>query len=429
MIVLPRLPAAPRKRGPDFYNRHDSPAAFSGGLVRQTHLQHPPQLQQPAPVCRAVPTVSSRIERLPSELQRMIFSHLDYQALIHLSTLNRYLHRTVQPRKMADPVDMAQFVMRAAKDFSQHRPSEKGHDYRPGNFECYICFRVRSPDHFDMLQPQAAFVDVAGRIVRGREPDPRLDRQVMLRRFCIDCGVCEGIHAPFDYTISIEDFGLVNAAKGPEADVSQQDLVDRTANGVKRTNVRFWRGHYQAAVVVAYSLFVSQTLGFCKPLLAVLSFCEELTLETFISELVSVAVQTCLEDCDIVDNNAIDPTDPSEVNALVPAVPSTVVNLPLAIITKTNPTPGFSNGLFEVRPSRIAGWGAFASRELRRGEVILREAALFVSNSARLFEQYDQLKPEVKEVALSLHANSLVKPGTPRIQAVWATNWHVFLEP
>ena len=140
----------------------------------------------------------SLIERLPREIQRRIFWYLDYQALIYLSTMNRCLHRTIQPRKMADPVDMAQFVMRAAKDFPQHRPSEKGHDYRPGNFECYICFRVRSPEHFDMLQPQAAFVDSAGRLVHGREPDARIDRQIMLRRFCIDCGVSEGLHAPFD---------------------------------------------------------------------------------------------------------------------------------------------------------------------------------------------------------------------------------------
>ncbi|ODA82011.1 hypothetical protein RJ55_00516 [Drechmeria coniospora] len=130
----------------------------------------------------------SLIERLPSELQRMVLSYLDYQSLIHLSTLNRYLHRTVDPKQMANPWDKAQFIMRAARDFPQHRPSEKGQDYRPGNFECYICFRVRSADHFDMLQPQAAFVDLHGRIVQGREPDARIDFQVTLRRFCIDCG-------------------------------------------------------------------------------------------------------------------------------------------------------------------------------------------------------------------------------------------------
>lgn len=140
----------------------------------------------------------SLIERLPQELQRLVFSHLDYQTLIHLSTMNRYFHQTIDPQGMADPADKAQFVMRAAKDFPQHRPSEKGHDYKPGNFECYVCFRVRSPEHFDMLQPLSVYVDVHGNIVRDREPDPRSDRLVMLRRFCISCGVDTGIHAPFD---------------------------------------------------------------------------------------------------------------------------------------------------------------------------------------------------------------------------------------
>ncbi|KKP01961.1 hypothetical protein THAR02_05938 [Trichoderma harzianum] len=130
----------------------------------------------------------SLIERLPQELQRLVFSHLDYQTLIYLSTMNRYFHQTIHPQRMADPTDKAQFVMRAAKDFAQHRPSEKGHDYKPGNFECYICFRVRSPEHFDMLQPQSIYVDAHGHAIRDREPDSRSDRLVMLRRFCISCG-------------------------------------------------------------------------------------------------------------------------------------------------------------------------------------------------------------------------------------------------
>ncbi|KAH6609005.1 hypothetical protein Trco_002351 [Trichoderma cornu-damae] len=140
----------------------------------------------------------SLIERLPQEIQKVVFSHLDYQSLIHLSTMNRYFYQTINPQGMADPADKAQFVMRAAKDFPQHRPSEKGHDYKPGNFECYICFRVRSPEHFDMLQPQSVYVDVNGHIVRDREPDSRTDKLIMLRRFCISCGVEAGIHAPFD---------------------------------------------------------------------------------------------------------------------------------------------------------------------------------------------------------------------------------------
>lgn len=144
----------------------------------------------------------STIERLPNELQKMIFFHLDYQALIHLSTMNRYFQRTLDPHRMASTADKAQFVMRAAKDFPQHRPSEKSHDFRPGNFECYICFRVRSPDNFDMLQPQHAYIDNRGCIVQGRDPDIHTDRKIMLRRFCIDCGVREGIHVPFDCLVT-----------------------------------------------------------------------------------------------------------------------------------------------------------------------------------------------------------------------------------
>ncbi|PHH60197.1 hypothetical protein CDD81_1977 [Ophiocordyceps australis] len=140
----------------------------------------------------------SLLERLPLNLQKLVFAHLDYQSLIHLSTMNRHFHSTVQPLKMASPADKAQFVMRAAKDFAQHRPSERGHDSRPGNFECYICFRVRSPEYFDTLQPLSAFFDAQGRLVHNRKPDARTDRFMMLRRFCIDCGVRQGLHAPLD---------------------------------------------------------------------------------------------------------------------------------------------------------------------------------------------------------------------------------------
>jgi hypothetical protein len=132
----------------------------------------------------------------------MIFSLLDYQSLIHLSTMNRFFQRHIDPQAMADPVEKVAFIVRAVKDFPQHRPTERGHEYRPGNFECYICFRVRSPDHFDMFQPASIFVDKAGQIVRGRQPRPGMDREVMLRRFCIDCGVRDGIHAPFDCLVT-----------------------------------------------------------------------------------------------------------------------------------------------------------------------------------------------------------------------------------
>lgn len=149
----------------------------------------------------------SLLERLPREVQMMIYSRLPYQSLIYLSTMNRYFHHAIQPTVMAHPDDMFAFVMRAAKDFKQHRPVVEGSTQNPGNFECYVCYTVRGPDSFDGLQPQSVVVDASGRIVRDRDPhqqqwrrpdDGRGNREVMLRRFCIECGVKTGLHAPGD---------------------------------------------------------------------------------------------------------------------------------------------------------------------------------------------------------------------------------------
>ncbi|XWW92494.1 hypothetical protein V2A60_000417 [Cordyceps javanica] len=187
------------------YNYHQQHHPSHSRQHSRQHSQHSPsQLRQPqsyhmpSPQSPTVSAMPSGIERLPDNVQSKVYGDLDYQSLIHLSTTNRYFNHTIDPQGMADATDKAQFVMRAAKDFPQHRPSEKGHDYKPGNFECYVCFRVRSPEHFDMLQPQHAYVDHHGRLVTDREPQPGRDRKITLRRFCIECGVKEGLHAPFD---------------------------------------------------------------------------------------------------------------------------------------------------------------------------------------------------------------------------------------
>lgn len=136
----------------------------------------------------------SALERLPMKIQNIIFLHLDYQALIFLSTMNSFYKRVIDPASMATSADKFQFVMRAAKDFPQHRPREKSQ----GNFECYICYKIRGPDYFDWLQPQSVFVDEASQIVRDRPPRRGRDREIMLRRFCIECGIKEGLHGPMD---------------------------------------------------------------------------------------------------------------------------------------------------------------------------------------------------------------------------------------
>ncbi|KAM6538617.1 hypothetical protein FALCPG4_000480 [Fusarium falciforme] len=89
------------------------------------------------------------------------------------------------------------------------------------------------------------------------------------------------------------------------------------------------------------------------------------------------------------------------------------------------PSPGiviFHNDYFAVAQSRIAGWGAFAARDLKYGDRILVERPLLVADTNSLFKEFERLSPWQREVALGLHANSSVKPGTPRLQAVWMAN-------
>nr|CEG04609.1 unnamed protein product [Fusarium clavum]CEG05797.1 unnamed protein product [Fusarium clavum] len=166
------------------------------------HPQYPPIRKRSVsrPIWQLTPPQAVRvstIERLPAEVRNIIFSHLDYQSLIFLSMTNRHFHRSVIPQQIASPLDKFSFVMRAAKDFPQHRSSETRKRHQPGNSECYYCFRVRGPGHFDVLQDTTAYFDPQGRVVSDRPPGPE-DKVVELRRFCIECGIKAGFHRPSD---------------------------------------------------------------------------------------------------------------------------------------------------------------------------------------------------------------------------------------
>jgi hypothetical protein len=139
----------------------------------------------------------SFIERLPRDVQRLIFSHLDYQSLIFLSMTNRHFHLSVDPQRIATQQDKFEFVMRAANNFKKHWPRENKKDRRLGNSECYWCYRVRAPEHFDVLQAKTAYLDPRGRVILDRDARPG-DKPIALRRFCIDCGVKNKLHVPFD---------------------------------------------------------------------------------------------------------------------------------------------------------------------------------------------------------------------------------------
>ncbi|KAK7413598.1 hypothetical protein QQX98_007533 [Neonectria punicea] len=89
---------------------------------------------------------------------------------------------------------------------------------------------------------------------------------------------------------------------------------------------------------------------------------------------------------------------------------------------ESSPTVIFENGFFNVSVSKIAGWGAFAARDLKFGDRILVEKPLFTADSSSLFKEFDKLDRGMREVALALHANDNCKPGTPKLQAIWTTN-------
>ncbi|KAM0247736.1 hypothetical protein ACHAQJ_009743 [Trichoderma viride] len=89
---------------------------------------------------------------------------------------------------------------------------------------------------------------------------------------------------------------------------------------------------------------------------------------------------------------------------------------------KMLPDPVYRNDYFKVDKSEVAGWGAFAARDLAKGDVILREIPLFVAEIDDIFHEFYKLDKNAMDVALSLHSHQFIKAGTPRILGIWKTN-------
>jgi hypothetical protein len=81
----------------------------------------------------------------------------------------------------------------------------------------------------------------------------------------------------------------------------------------------------------------------------------------------------------------------------------------------------FQNDYFIVKRSLIAGWGAFAAKDLKFEDNILVERPLFTADNNTLYKEFDKLDQASQEIALGLHANSYCK--FQNIKAVWTTNW------
>ncbi|CAM1510120.1 Fc.00g004550.m01.CDS01 [Cosmosporella sp. VM-42] len=92
------------------------------------------------------------------------------------------------------------------------------------------------------------------------------------------------------------------------------------------------------------------------------------------------------------------------------------------VVAEISPGEAFRNEYFAVSKSGIAGWGAFAAKDLKYGDRILVEKSLFIADWRTLFKEYGKLDRAKQEVAMSLHANELSKLGTPKLHSVWTTN-------
>ncbi|KAH7186436.1 hypothetical protein DER44DRAFT_816913 [Fusarium oxysporum] len=92
----------------------------------------------------------------------------------YASSCPAWLPRTLLPhstsQRMVTPRDKFEFVMRVAKDFPEHWATKKRKDRRPGNLEC---FRVRTPQHIDLLQANTAYFDPQDRLVSEQEAEPQ----------------------------------------------------------------------------------------------------------------------------------------------------------------------------------------------------------------------------------------------------------------
>lgn len=83
----------------------------------------------------------------------------------------------------------------------------------------------------------------------------------------------------------------------------------------------------------------------------------------------------------------------------------------------------FENEYFQVKRSQLAGWGAFAVRELKEGDKILVEKPLFIATDLTLFDEFDNLSKPLRDVAYSLYANSNLKIGHHPVELlIWKTN-------
>jgi hypothetical protein len=126
---------------------------------------------------------NNALERLPRAAFGRVCRLLGYRDLICLRQLSRALYAATDPQ-VAPEEDKIALVLRAERHFPQNYGGGEQQQHRLG---CFLCFQVRPTECFARAQPALALrPGLPGRPI------------VRMRRFCVDCGVREGLHEPGD---------------------------------------------------------------------------------------------------------------------------------------------------------------------------------------------------------------------------------------
>ncbi|CAG8959131.1 hypothetical protein HYFRA_00012994 [Hymenoscyphus fraxineus] len=93
--------------------------------------------------------------------------------------------------------------------------------------------------------------------------------------------------------------------------------------------------------------------------------------------------------------------------------------------------PRFSTKYFEVREAKGAGLGAFAIKDIKKGEVVMTEKPLFLATDATFWEKYQGLTGEQRDTYRSLHAWSKAGVTWENIaQSIfWTNRFRTYSEP
>ncbi|KAL6920241.1 hypothetical protein ACHAPO_000898 [Fusarium lateritium] len=144
--------------------------------------------------------------------------------------------------------------------------------------------------------------------------------------------------------------------------------------------------------------------------------CEHATTEDFIRKVINCRISPNKNGIDTCDLGAGDMDTPDAHQSSH----TKIASLPLKPTETTFVI--FENEYFQVKRSPLAGWGAFAVRELKEGDQILVEKPLFTATNLTLFDGFASLTKPLRDVAYSLHANSNFKEGHPVELLIWKTN-------